>query len=237
MRRIALALILLVQAAPALAGAWTQVEGRILRIEKFSAFIGGSDGVMVERYLEFGVTHDITLITTTSVSPDPVKELGEAGRGSVAIALRQNLFAWEGFVMSAQSGLYLPRNPDGEGFGDAEYEHRAALGWGGSILGTGIFANVEAGLRTDARGLPAARLYDFSLGQNLTEELQLISSLSLTERDGYDMDERREQVALVWSITEGVSLEAGISRTLYDSPFAAADEEGLAVHVAIWQRK
>jgi len=237
MKRMIAFLILLLQAAPALAGAWTQPEGRTLRIEKFSAFIGGSDGVMVERYLEFGVTADITLITTTTVAPDPVKEWGEAGRGSAAIALRQNLFAWEGLVMSAQSGLYLPRNPDGDGFGEAEYEHRVALGWGGSILGTGIFANAEAGLRTDVRGLPQARLYDFTLGQNLSADVQLISSLSLTQRDGYDMDERREQVSLVWSITEEVSFEAGVSRTTYDSPFTDADEEGLAVHVAIWARR
>lgn len=236
MKRIALVLIFLMQAAPALAGAWAQDEGHTLRIEKFSAFIGGTDGVMVERYLEFGVTEDITLITTANVSPDPVNELGEAGRGSVSISLRQNLFVWEGFAASAQSGLYLPRNPDGEGFGAAEYEHRIALGWGGTILGTAFFANVEAGIRADARGLPQARLYDFALGQQVTPDLQVISSLSLTERDGHDMSERREQVSLVWSITQEVSLEAGVSRTLYDSPFSGADEEGVAIHLAIWNR-
>ncbi len=237
MRKLITLMIVLLQTAPAFAGAWTQSPGALLRIEKISASLGGNEGVTVERYLEYGVMDGVTLITTATIAPDPVNELGEAGRGSVSVSLRQQIFAYEGFVLAAQSGLYLPRNFQGEGFGDAEFEHRAALGWGGSILGTPVFANVEAGVRTNAQGLVEARLYDFSLGQNLSANVQLIASWSITERFGYDPSERREQVSLVWSLTDEVAIEAGMARTLMDSPFEGADEEGLAFHLAIWQRR
>lgn len=199
-----ISLVLLAQTA--LAGAWTQPEGRRQLIQNVvfystsDAFNASGDRVDVPRfskfeinpYYEVGMSDATTLGISGFVQYLRQKEQSEGkadnlGIGETELFVRQRLYAGQGFAFAVQPLLKLPshyRSDNAPVAGRANWDAELALlgGYGFSWLGQSHYIDLKAGYRYRSERLEDQWRASAALGVGVTPRVRLVPELHWTGR-------------------------------------------------------
>lgn len=253
-------LILPTLAGSALAGAWTQPEGRGQAIvtgaytqsprafgeDGETIFIPDYDKFELNTLVEYGLTDDVTAIfqpLLQSVTIDEPTDADRFGLGFTEIGARARLWSDERSVFSGQVIARIPGagdedNPAALGNTDPEFDTRALYGRSFTLGTWSSFFDAQLGYRIRFDDPANEIRADLTLGTRPHPDVLLLAQSFNTMADGSaegifeNGREHKAQLSAVWDVTESWSLQLGGIATVAGEN--ALRERGVVA--AVWRR-
>jgi hypothetical protein len=238
---LALGLMLVTSASPALAGAWTLEAGTGQAIVTGTlssadhAFDSARSQHPAPRYnkfelqglIEYGASDRLTVILSPMLQHVDIAAPVDAqrtGLGYTEAGARYQMLKGADWVLSGQATMRLPgtgegTNPAAIGYTGAEGDIRALFGYSFSAGGLPAFLDVQVAQRFRSAGAPDEFRADFTLGLRPAPQwLLLAQSFNVISEGGGSplfpsYDYYKLQASAVYSVTAAFSLQAGAFTT------------------------
>lgn len=236
------------------AGAWTLADGDALVIataggsqargafadNRRRAPVSGFRKAEIQVLAEYGVTDRFTVRGRTELRHLRFEARGaETGLGVSEIGGRYRLVQRGGFVASGEANLLLAEpdpslDPGGAGLLEGVVEGRLLGGYGFTLAGRSVFAEIQGAYRAAGGGAADELRADLTLGVRPRPDLLLLAqSFSVVglPKGGLDgFDQHKLQLSGVYDVTPAVAVQAGGWSAVAGRN--ALDEHGLLA--ALW---
>jgi hypothetical protein len=234
---------LVLPAAPAYAGAWTENagEGKLITTVRTAsadeAFDGGGQANLpsdfqksdVEAYLQHGLTDSTMLVVQTSYVRLRNGGARVTGWDDTQIGVQQRLLERGGQALSVSASAFVPGR-SALTSGGVDGEVRVLYGRSLEIGGKAAFFDLQTGYRWRANGFADQIRSDLTFGWSATPDLMLLAqSFNIVTTGGgandYDGEQGKAQASAVWKASPAASVQLGAFATLAGAN--AARERGL----------
>ncbi len=198
-------------------------------------------------FLEYGLTENWTVVARPALQNvrlrvgDVVDEAN--GFGATEFSVRRVLPGWEKWVLSAQTGVFMPGEVENGfnkplGQNGLDWEIRALAGRSLEFAGRPGFVDIQAAFRERSHGAGNEVRLDMTLGSMAMSRVQLhfqsfiVIGLPSSRPGIHTVDSFKTQLSGVWFFKESQGLQLSLSRTL--SGRNIVRDTGMTI--GFWQR-